>query len=992
MTEIKETAYPRIPLNISEEAIKIHFTPTQEDLTFVRKYARSESSRFGLMLLLKLGQYLGYFPNLLEILPRVTQCVAQNIGITNHNEIVAQYEQGKFRGKHIPLVRNYLGLQPFDQQGRQFMKEVLHSAAQSKDIIADLINTALEALSKASYELPAFSTLHRAASTVRTKVNQEYYQQVYAALDEKQRLIVKELLLKEPLEEKSNWQRLKREPKQPNSKSFREFNAHLEWLLSLNITSVIFNDIPDSKIHRFIDEAKAINLTQVKRFPDLKSYTLVALLVANQTAQALDDLAEMFVRRVLSMHNKAKEKLADYRDKHQDETDELIDILHRALNGWCLNEEDTNKLQAIKTVWGGNEAELLAKCEQHLVFAKNNHLPFLPSLFQSRRKSCFDALEILQLKSNNEDKKLEKAIQFMLKYRDSKASSLSTKLKDGCLDLSWMDRRWLKPVTGKTFLDPKITQVNRKSFELCLVSSVMQELKSGDLYAEGGETYGDYNKQLLPLEEYEQYHAEYCRQTGVPSTPEGLVSTVETQLTDMIRDVDASFPDNEEVRIEDGEPVVRVSKSAEKPKLVDEIDRLLRERLPQKSIVDVLTDCEHWLGWTKHFSPVSGLLQRLDQPQQRYITTTLCYGCYLGPTQTARSVGDFDRKQIAYVNHYHVTEQDLIEANNTVINKYNTFTLPRTWGSGKTASVDGTKWDMYERNLLSEYHVRYKGWGGIGYYHISDMYIALFSNFIPCGAWESIYLFDGLYENTSNIHPDTLYTDTQGQSETVFGLAYLLSVELLPRIRGWKHLTFYLPYRSFTTEHIQDIFSDHIDWNLIKDHYHSMMRVVISISKGKIRPSTILRKLGTYSRKNKLYLAFRELGRAVRTIFLLKLIKDKDLRKTVSTATNTAESWNNFVKWLGFGNNGVIPSNNREQQRRYVRYNHLVANLLILHNTDAMTRVLQDLVDEGYHITNDIAAYLSPHRTEHVNRFGRLDLRLDRIPPPLQTNFKPFAF
>ena len=98
------------------------------------------------------------------------------------------------------------------------------------------------------------------------------------------------------------------------------------------------------------------------------------------------------------------------------------------------------------------------------------------------------------------------------------------------------------------------------------------------------------------------------------------------------------------------------------------------------------------------------------------------------------------------------------------------------------------------------------------------------------------------------------------------------------------------------------------------------------------------------------------------------------------------------MKWLGFGNNGVIPSNNREQQRRYVRYNHLVANLLVLHNTDAMTRVLQDLVDEGYHITNNIAAYLSPHRTEHVNRFGHLDLRLDRIPPPLQTNFKPFAF
>ena len=377
MTEIKETAYPRIPLNISEEAIKLHFTPEHKDAVFVRKYTRSKTTYFGMMLLVKVGQYLGYFPNPSEILLRVSQFIAQNTGIMNSDEILIQYEQSEIRGKHIPLICDYIGLHPFDQQGKEFMKEALHSAAQSKDIIADLINAALEALSKANYELPAFSTLHRAASTVRTKVNKEYYQQIYSALDEKQRLTVKNLLLKEPLENKSDWQRLKHEPKQPSSKNFREFNTHLEWLLSLNITSAIFDDIPDSKIHRFIAEAKAINLTKVRRLPDLKSYALVALLAASQTAQALDDLAEMFVRNVLSMHNKAREKLEEYRKKHQDETDELIDILRRALNGWCLNEEDTNKLQAIKTVWGGNEAELLEKCEQHLVFAKNNHLPFL---------------------------------------------------------------------------------------------------------------------------------------------------------------------------------------------------------------------------------------------------------------------------------------------------------------------------------------------------------------------------------------------------------------------------------------------------------------------------------------------------------------------------------------------------------------------------------------------------------------------------------------
>ncbi len=42
--------------------------------------------------------------------------------------------------------------------------------------------------------------------------------------------------------------------------------------------------------------------------------------------------------------------------------------------------------------------------------------------------------------------------------------------------------------------------------------------------------------------------------------------------------------------------------------------------------------------------------------------------------------------------------------------------------------------------------------------------------------------------------------------------------------------------------------------------------------------AVLLRKLGTYSRKNRLYQAFRELGRVVRTAFLLQFLADQQLR------------------------------------------------------------------------------------------------------------------
>ena len=103
-----------------------------------------------------------------------------------------------------------------------------------------------------------------------------------------------------------------------------------------------------------------------------------------------------------------------------------------------------------------------------------------------------------------------------------------------------------------------------------------------------------------------------------------------------------------------------------------------------------------------------------------YILTTFCYGCDLGPVQTERSIDVIGRRQIAWINQRHINEVKLNEAIVRVINAYNRFDLPKLWGSGNSASADGTQWNMYEQNLMSEYHIRYGDYGGIGYYHVSD--------------------------------------------------------------------------------------------------------------------------------------------------------------------------------------------------------------------------------------------------------------------------------
>ena len=91
----------------------------------------------------------------------------------------------------------------------------------------------------------------------------------------------------------------------------------------------------------------------------------------------------------------------------------------------------------------------------------------------------------------------------------------------------------------------------------------------------------------------------------------------------------------------------------------------------------------------------------------------------------------------------------------------------------------------------------------------------------------------------------------------------------------------------------------------------NMLRVALSIKAGRIRPSVILRRLNTYSRKNRLYFAFRELGRVVRTIFLLNYLSSLELRHLIQAATNKSELFNKYAQW------GVFPASLRKYTVAY---------------------------------------------------------------------------
>jgi TnpA family transposase len=164
-------------------------------------------------------------------------------------------------------------------------------------------------------------------------------------------------------------------------------------------------------------------------------------------------------------------------------------------------------------------------------------------------------------------------------------------------------------------------------------------------------------------------------------------------------------------------------------------------------------------------------------------------------------------------------------------------------------------------------------------------------------------------KNLSDIQPDTIHADTHGQSTPVFALAHMLGIKLMPRIRNFQDLNFYSPDKDTVYQHIDSLFSLTVNWKRIETHWQDILQVVLSIQTGKVSSTILLRKLGNYSRKNRLYQAFQELGQVVRTIFLLQYISNMQLRKEITAVTNIVEAYHKFSKWFFFGGFGVVMKN-----------------------------------------------------------------------------------
>ncbi len=298
MPSVEETAYPRLKHNPSPTALETLYTPTTEEIALAQRTARGELPTLSFLVLLKTFQVVGYPVQIAQVPNAIIRRVAKTLESSLIPKDLAGYDASGTRRRHLIAIRQQLNIEAFGPAAQQALTTAIENMVEIQHDLVDLINVAIEELVRQRFELPGFTTLVQAARDIRAAYNETIYQRVGEALDGAARMQLNQLFYCLEGELTTPWNEVKREPDRPKLSELQSLVERLHWLKPLQIGSEALAGLSDVKREHFAAEALSLDATAMKEMTERKRNTLSLALLQVRYSQTLDDIAEVFIKRV----------------------------------------------------------------------------------------------------------------------------------------------------------------------------------------------------------------------------------------------------------------------------------------------------------------------------------------------------------------------------------------------------------------------------------------------------------------------------------------------------------------------------------------------------------------------------------------------------------------------------------------------------------------------------------------------------------------------
>lgn len=970
-----------------------HFTLLPHERELVKE--KSIPMQIGFAALLKYFQVETRFPSQASDLPKqVVKYLSQQLGLPS--SLFEQYPWGeRITTRHRSQIRKLLGFRETTEQDAEEIKRWLLSK------VMDYLQE-IEPLKEAVYfeyrrrkiEPPTDEQINRMVHSAIHTHELQLFEDTYKKLPSKSLSSMDALIRSwkekdpqggtdpDPEEdpETMTFRKLALGPGAPNRDSLLFELEKLKTLRDLALPENLFDAIPWKLLQKYRQRAISEEQPELRRHPPAVRYTLLAAFFWSRSLEITDNLVELLITIVHKINARAgkkvdRELIQDIKRVRGKQT-LLTHLLEAALESpddavrdvlYPVVDEETLRdwLKELKHTQPG-------------VYQEKVYVKMRSSYSHRYRSAIAQILDQLEFRSNNPiHRPVLQALEWVKRFAGT--SQIYFSVTDEVPIKGVVRPTWMETVLET---DPKGNpRVNRINYEIAVLYALRDRLRCKEIWVAGANRYRNPEEDLPS--DFEQRRSEHYEALKQPLDAELFISELQKGMHQGLERLNRGMPKNKKVSITSRKggwiSVSPLGPQSEPPQLA-RLKREVSRRWWMVKLLDIFTEADLRLAFTDEFRTFA-THERLNRKEVRKRLLLCLYG--LGTNTGIKRVStdpDVTYKELLYTKRKYIHRESLRAAIAKVVNAILAQRITEVWGAATTSCAsDSKKFSAWDQNLMTEWHVRYRGRGVMVYWHVEEKSVCIYSQLKTCSSSEVASMIEGVLRHCTDKEVDKTYVDTHGQSEVGFAFCHLLGFQLMPRLKniGSQKLAKPEPGAADRYPNLALVMGRNpIDWDLIRQQYDQMVKYATALRLGTAEAEAILKRFAK-NKAHPTYKALHELGRAVKTIFLCNYLHFEEIRREIEEGLNVIENWNSANDFIFYGDSSEITKNQPEEQEISILCLHLIQNCLVYINTLKIQRVLREDEWRDRMTPEDFRA-LTPLIYNHVTPYGDFYVNLDQ--------------
>lgn len=498
-------------------------------------------------------------------------------------------------------------------------------------------------------------------------------------------------------------------------------------------------------------------------------------------------------------------------------------------------------------------------------------------------------------------------------------------------------------------------------------------LRNGSVYVDHSFSFRSRATLLIPEDEWKAKRNHYYGHLELPQGPKIFLAKIVDHLDQGLERLREAYLRGE-VRIEaDGVHNEALVAEDKEPHL-DALRRAIFEDRPvgqlPKIILDI--DSEVRFSWM--------LLGREPRSRSELLlvyAAVFAHGTSLSAADMSRMIPELKAAAIRQMMKLVADERKLREAADTVLAFMHRHPIAAHWGRGDLASSDMMSLETTRTIWQARADPRRRT-ASIGIYtHVRDRWGIFYDMPILLKERQVGAAIEGVVRQAGTDDVAQFAVDTHGYTDFGIAVAKGLKFDLCPVLQHMRDRYLHVPVGHMVPEDVLPVVAGDVNLGAIEAIYDEFVRVVASIQSGRCTAVQALQRFGSAARGQDVYDGGVQLGRLLRSIFLIDYFTNPAFRRELRHALNRGEAVHAVQRAV---HTGKIPTELAKRPESLAAVSSslsLLTNALMAWNTQHMQRAVERIeAVGGEKLSPEDLRRIAPTNLEGINLRGTFEFPL----------------